>query len=141
MDKRTLAYWVTTVVFCLVLAFSGIAHFGRIDFMVESMTGLGYPVYFMSIIGLAKLLGVATLIAPGLPLLKEWAYAGFAFNLSGAVASHLFVGDPLSEFAPPAGLLLVATASYLLRPTSRRLSNVPALANAAAVASSKQQAG
>ncbi|MGI9432194.1 MAG: DoxX family protein [Myxococcota bacterium] len=125
MDKRSLAYWILTALFCAVLGFSGIAHFGRIEFMVESMTGLGYPVYFMSIIGLAKLLGVVALLVPGQPLLKEWAYAGFAFNLSGAVASHIFVGDPASEFVPPAALLLLGAASYVLRPATRRLAQSP----------------
>lgn len=125
MDKKNLAYWILTALFCAVLGFSGIAHFGRIEFMVESMTGLGYPVYFMSIIGLAKLLGVVALVLPGQPLLKEWAYAGFAFNLSGAVASHIFVGDPASEFIPPLTLLFVGAASYLLRPAERRLPQTP----------------
>ena len=124
MDKNSVTYWLTTCLFCLVLGFSGVAHFGRLDSMVESMTGLGYPVFFMSIIGLAKLLGVAALLAPRLPLLKEWAYAGFAFNLIGAVASHLFVGDPAPEYVPPAALLCIGAASYLLRPASRRLPGV-----------------
>ena len=57
MDKRTIGYWVTTALFCAVLGFSGVAHFGQLDQMVESMTTLGYPTYFMTIIGAAKLLG------------------------------------------------------------------------------------
>jgi len=115
------AYWTTTGLFCLVLAFSGFAHFTHLPRMVESMTALGYPTYFMTILGFAKLLGVAALLAPGRPLLKEWAYAGFAFNLAGAVATHLFVGDPVGEYAPPALLLGLLAASHVLRPASRRL--------------------
>ena len=66
-------------------------------------------------------LGVAALLAPGLPLLKEWAYAGFTFNLVGATASHVFGGDPISETIRPAIILALGAASYHWRPASRRL--------------------
>ena len=132
MDRRTLGYWAATGAFCAVLAGSGVAHAGRLETMVGSMTALGYPVYFMTIIGVAKLLGVAALLAPGRPLLKEWAYAGFAFNLIGATATHLFVGDPPAEFLPPATLLVIGAVSYGLRPPSRRLGASPRLGSDAA---------
>jgi hypothetical protein len=90
MNRRMLIYWLTTGLFCAVLGFSGFAHFTHLEPMVEAMTKLGYPLYFMTILGSAKLLGVAALLAPGRPLLKEWAYAGFAFNLLGATACHRF---------------------------------------------------
>lgn len=131
MDKKTVGYWLATGLFCLVLGFSGFAHSTRLSDMVESMTALGYPVYFMTILGIAKILGVLALLAPALPLLKEWAYAGFSFNLLGATATHLFVGDPLAETLPPAILLLIGATSYLLRPTSRRLAQSPSLGAAA----------
>jgi hypothetical protein len=121
MQRKTIAYWATTSLFCAVLGFSGVAHTTRLDTLVESMTGLGYPVYVMTIIGIAKLCGVVALLAPGRPLLKEWAYAGFTFNLIGATASHVFVGDPLSETLPPVVLLGLGAASYFLRPRARRL--------------------
>jgi len=94
------------------------------------MTELGYPTYFMTIIGTWKLLGVAALLAPRQPLLKEWAYAGFAFNLAGATASHVFSGDPLGVFARPAIILAIGAASYLLRPAERRLASSPTLGSA-----------
>ena len=78
MDRKTLAYWLCTGLFCLVLGFSGVAHFTRQTFIVEALAALGYPVYVLTILGTAKLLGVAALLAPRRPLLKEWAYAGFA---------------------------------------------------------------
>ena len=115
------AYWAVTGVFCLFFTFGGAAHLFRAEQMVEGMTHLGYPVYVMTIIGAAKLCGVVALLVPKQPLLKEWAYAGFAFDLIGAVASHLFVGDGFGETAPPAVLLLVGAASWKLRPASRRL--------------------
>ena len=121
MNSPLLAYCVTTALFCAVLAFSGAAHFLHVDMMVESMTALGYPLYFMTVIGVFKLLGVGALLAPGRSLLKEWAYAGFAFNLIGATASHIFSGDPLSHSIRPFIVLGIGAASYLLRPASRRL--------------------
>ena len=127
MNRRMVGYWVTTGLFCAVLSFSGFAHITHVESMVESMAELGYPLYVMRILGAAKLLGVAAVLAPGRPLLKEWAYAGFTFNLLGATASHAFTGDPLSATIRPAILLLLVAASYLLRPTARRLSSAPAL--------------
>ncbi len=121
MDRKQLAYWITTGLFGIVLGFSGFAHFSHLPMMVEAMTGMGYPLYFMQIIGLAKLLGVVAILIPSQPLLKEWAYAGFAFNLIGATASHAFSGDELSHTIRPALVLLLGAASYALRPEDRRL--------------------
>ena len=134
MASRNLAYWIATGLFCTVLGFSGFAHFTHVEFIVESMTELGYPVYVMTIIGAWKLLGVAALLAPRQPLLKEWAYAGFAFNLIGASASHAFVGDPLGVVARPAIILAIGAASYLLRSDDRRLASSPRLGFAGSAA-------
>jgi hypothetical protein len=125
MDRMTIGYWCSTVLFSLVLGFSAFAHFTHLEMMVESMAGLGYPLHMMTIIGFAKGLGVIAILVPGAALLKEWAYAGFLFNLIGAVASHLFVGDSIGEYGRPAFVILVGAASYLLRPASRRLAGVP----------------
>ena len=125
MERRTLAYWITTGLFCAVLGFSGFGHLTHLEAFVEIMTGLGYPQYFMTIIGTWMLLGVATLLAPRLPLLKEWAYAGFTFNLIGATASHVFAGDPLGETIRPSVVLAIGAASYLLRPSDRRIASAP----------------
>ncbi len=121
MNRATTAYWIATGLFCAVLLFSGVSHLSRAEWMVEGMTHLGYPVYVMTILGIAKLLGVAALLIPGKPQLKEWTYAGFTFNLLGATASHGFAGDPLSEAIRPAILLIGCALSYFLRPASRRL--------------------
>ena len=119
--NRIRAYWVVTGLFCLALMAGGFLHLIRAEQIAEGMRTLGYPAYVMTILGTAKLLGVAALLISGRPLLKEWAYAGFAFDLLGATASHLFVGDPMSETLPPVVLLCVGAASYHLRPASRRL--------------------
>ena len=89
--------------------------------VLESMERLGYPVYFGVILGVWKLLGALAIVAPGTGRLKEWAYAGIAFDLTGAAASHAFAGDPAGEAVPALVLLVLAAASYALRPTSRRL--------------------
>lgn len=119
--NRTTGYWVATGLFCAVLAFSGAAHLGQLGMIAEAMGHLGYPPYVSTMLGLAKLAGVVALLLPGKPLLKEWAYAGFTFNLVGATASHAFSGDPLSETIRPAAVLGIGATSYLLRPASRRL--------------------
>ena len=126
MTARTVSYWIATVVFCAAMAAGGVLDLLRVDFLVEGMDKLGYPVYILTILGVAKLLGVVALLPPGIPLLKEWAYAGFAFELLGATVSHLYVGDPVNEVAPPLVLLALAAASYLLRPPSRRLASATA---------------
>jgi hypothetical protein len=114
-------YWAATGLFCLAFTAGGVGHALRLDNMAEGMTALGYPAYVMTILGVAKLAGVIALLAPGYPLLKEWAYAGFAFDLLGALASHAFIGDAPEEFVGPIVLLGVGTVSYLQRPGSRRL--------------------
>ena len=121
MNSTKTAYWLTTGVFCLVLGSSGVAYLLHLELAVEGMAALGYPVYFMTIIGSFKLLGVAALLAPRMTLLKEWAYAGFTFNLIGGMASHLFAGDSFSLWIRPLVVLGIGVASYLLRPDSRRL--------------------
>ena len=88
--------------------------------MVATITALGYPVYFMKILAVAKLLGIAA-IASGLsPTLKEWAYAGFTFDVCGAFASHLSVGDSLTIALVPAAFFLVQLASYAMWKRLRR---------------------
>lgn len=130
MNRKTLAYWIPTGLFCAVVGFSGFAHVSHQPGMVEAMTHLGYPLYFMTIIGTAKILGVAAVLAPVPPLLKEWAYAGLCFNLIGATASHAFSGDPLSHVVRPAIVLVLCVASYLLRPEAQRLPASPTLGQA-----------
>ena len=118
---KTKLYWLATGLFCLVFAAGGTANLLKAPPQVEAMTILGYPTYMMTILGVFKILGVIALLAPGFPILKEWAYAGFTFDMLGASASHAFVGDPLSATITPLVILAIGVASYRLRPDSRRV--------------------
>jgi hypothetical protein len=130
---KNLPYWITTGLFSFALTASGLMTVTHQAPMVAAYAHLGYPLYFMTILGAAKLLGVATVLAPGLPRLKEWAYAGFAINLVSAALSHLASGDPVGNVVPPVVLLGLVIASWRLRPEGRTLPDAPA-ASAARVA-------
>jgi hypothetical protein len=82
---------------------------------------LGYPVYLLTIIGVWKLLGSIAVLVPGLPLIKEWAYAGFFFLMTGAIFSHIAVGDPAVELFPSFLLLALTIISWYFRPSTRKL--------------------
>ena len=121
MSKQNTGYWIATGLFCLAMTAGGTMNLLRADIQKESIGALGYPEYLMTILGVAKLLGVIALLIPGAPLLKEWAYAGFTFDLLGAAASHAFVGDAAMEIMLPLIILGISAVSYWLRPSSRRL--------------------
>lgn len=119
MTARSIAYWITTALFVLALGGSALADLVLAPPIVEGFATLGYPTYLAIILGVWKALGVLAIAAPGLPRLKEWAYAGFFFHLTGAIASHLAIGD--LAIAPLVVLLLLWGTSWALRPQSRVL--------------------
>ena len=125
MKNRNLPYWITTALFGLALTGSGLMMITRQPPMLAGLAHLGYPAYLMTILGAWKLLGVAALLSPGLPRLKEWAYAGFTFSLTGASASHFFAGDPAGQVITPLVLLAILGVSWKLRPASRTLASPP----------------
>ena len=88
------------------------------------MTRLGYPVYLLTILGVWKILGVVAVLIPKYPVLKEWAYAGFFFAMSGAVISHIVSGDPVSQIFPALLLMVLTVVSWYFRPASRRTTAV-----------------
>lgn len=133
MKNRNLPYWITTGLFALALTGSGLMTLTRQAPLAAAYQHLGYPLYFMTLLGAAKLLGVATLLAPGLPRLKEWAYAGFTINLVSAAYSHLAAGDPPGTAVAPLVLLALALASWRLRPEGRALPSPRADERAAGV--------
>jgi len=121
MKARKFAYWISTGFVALAFASGGIMDLLHAPEVRASLTTLGYPAYLMTILGSWKVLGVVALLAPGFPRLKEWAYAGMFFDLSGAVASHLMSGDLPSHAIPPFMIGLFVIASWALRPADRTL--------------------
>jgi hypothetical protein len=121
MNARIIAYWTATLLIALALLSGGIASVVRAEPNVRGMAELGYPAYLLLVLGVWKLLGVLVLLAPRLALLKEWAYAGIAFDLSGAAFSHAAIGHPAAKVAVPLVLLAIAFCSWALRPAGRRL--------------------
>ena len=118
--SRAVAYWVATGLVAANLAVGGVWDLLQTPYVRGMMEHLGYPEYFVVILGVWKLPGAAVLLLPGLPRLKEWAYAGAVFTFTGAVASHLTVGDGPAAFVPPVILTGLTAASWLLRPPARR---------------------
>lgn len=121
MKKSVIGYWIATGLLAASNLMGGIMDLARPPEMVAGMQQLGYPAYFMVIIGAWKVLSVPALLAPGFARLKEWAYAGIVFDLTGAAISHAAVGDPADKIVTPLVLVALAAASYALRPASRRV--------------------
>ncbi len=126
IEKRNkIIYWIATLWLALGMTSTGIVQLIKMEEEVEKMTELGYPLYFLTIIGIWKILGVIAVLLPKLPLAKEWAYAGFFFLMSGAILTHLAVNDGLTEYFGPSLLLLLTITSWYFRPESRRLVTQP----------------
>ncbi len=122
MKKRNkIIYWISTIWLALGMLSTGIVQLMKMEEEVAVMTQLGYPVYFLTILGIWKMLGVITVLIPGFPLLKEWAYAGFFFAMTGAVVSHLAVGDGATALFGPVLLLILTGASWYFRPSDRKM--------------------
>jgi len=124
MTKRNkIIYWITTVWLALGMVSTGIVQLIKLKEEVDKTTlHLGYPVYFLTIIGTWKILGSITVLLPKLGLLKEWAYAGFFFLMTGAFFSHFAIGDGAIEYFGPTLLLLLTFLSWYFRPADRKLS-------------------
>ena len=127
VKAKTMLYWTTTSLIALETFAGGVIDLthGRTGvvsgpFVTQVATSLGYPVYILAILGIFKIPGAITLVVPGFLRLKEWAYAGIVFELSGAVASHAACGN-WRDLIAPLSLLCLAIASWALRPPSRIL--------------------
>ncbi len=118
---RVYLYFGTLALFALAMTGSGVMDLLLPPEMAAGMAHLGYPAYFVRILGAWKLLGVLAIATTGYPRLKEWAYAGFAFDLSGASLSHLASGDGVGKAMIPLALLAVGLASWALRTQGRKL--------------------
>ena len=121
---RKIIYWIATVWLALGMVATAAGQLVRMkegQGAVDSLEHLGYPVYLLTILGVWKILGTVAVLVPGFPRLKEWAYAGFFFAMSGAVYSHLAVGDGLTAILPALLLTVLTLVSWYLRPEGRRL--------------------
>ena len=122
MTKRNkIIYWIATLWLSLGMTATGIVQVIKMKEEVDMMHHLGYPIYFLTLLGIWKILGVIAVLIPKFTLLKEWAYAGFFFAMSGAVFSHLASGDEVITLFGPVLLLVLTIVSWYFRPLERKL--------------------
>jgi hypothetical protein len=121
---QKIIYWVATGWLALGMLSTGIVQVIQLKEEVTMITHLGYPTYFLPLLGIWKILGVIAILIPKFTILKEWAYAGFFFSMSGAIVSHLVVGDGVKEFLGPILLLVLIVVSWYVRPESRKTGSV-----------------
>ena len=122
---RAAGYWLATAIVAGELALGGAWDIARIPSVRDLVAHLGYPSYFLVLLGTWKVLGAITLVVPGRPLLKEWAYAGTFFTYTGAIASHLTTGYDLAEVGVLGVMTALTMASWALRPPDRRTPRRP----------------
>jgi uncharacterized membrane protein YphA (DoxX/SURF4 family) len=121
MRAQAVGYWICTILIGLSFLSGGAVDLLRVPEALEGMTHLGYPAYVMTILGIWKVLGAVVVLLPGFPLLKEWADAGMIFDLTGASASHVSLGDDVRHILTPLVLAVLVVASWALRPEGRKL--------------------
>ena|SRR6476620_2394736 len=129
MTKRDkIIYWVATLWLSLGMLATGTQQLLKVKLEgalappgVYGITQLGYPVYFLTILGVWKILGVIALLIPKFSLLKEWAYAGFFFLTTGAIFSHIASGNSINEIFPSLLLLTLTVVSWYFRPANRKI--------------------
>lgn len=124
-QRNKIIYWAATGFLAFGMLSQGFAQLfltkGYVDMIVAH---LGYPSYFLYIIAVWKILGVIAILIPGFKLLKEWAYAGFFFVMSGAAFSHVAAGDSVITTAPALILLTLIVVSWYFRPADRKIISV-----------------
>jgi len=122
MTKRNrIIYWVSTIWLSLGMVSTGVVQLLKMKEEATMFTHLGYPEYLLTMLGVWKLLGVVTVLIPKFPLLKEWAYAGFFFAMTGALVSHIVIGDGAKEFFGPSLLIVLTMVSWYSRPADRKI--------------------
>jgi len=130
MTKRIkIIYWIATIWLALGMLSTGLVQLLKAkegQGGVNMITHLGYPVYLLTLLAVWKVLGVIALLIPKYPLVKEWAYAGFFFLVSGAIFSHLSMGDDMNDILPSLLLMFLTVVSWYSRPATRKMSAFPA---------------
>jgi len=112
MKRDKVIYWITTGLVAAAMLTSATMYLMRNPELMQNFTTLGIPLYFVTMLGVTKILGAITLVIPGLEKVKEWAYAGFAFTFIGAVWTHIATGTP---WIAPLVFLALLAVSYLFR--------------------------
>jgi hypothetical protein len=121
LSWRMTVYWLATAAVVAESTVGGAWDIARMPYVADLVTHLGYPSYFLVLLGTWKVLAATALLVPRRALLKEWAYAGCFFTYTGAIVSHLATGYALSELGILAPMTVLTVASWALRPASRRL--------------------
>ena len=126
-----IVYWIATIWLSLGMLATGALQTFKVNAEgalappgVYGIRHLGYPIYLLTLLGIWKILGVIALLIPKFPLLKEWAYAGFSFAMSGAIFSHIASGDSVNEIFPSLLLLILTMVSWYFRPADRKIISV-----------------
>ena len=119
--SKHIVYWAVTGFLCFGMLLGGSGQLYRASFNVDGIVHLGFPIYLLTIIGLWKILAVVAILVPKYLLLKEWAYSGLFFLLSGGVVSHFASGDGIAAALPVFMFMCLTLASWYLRPSDRRL--------------------
>ncbi len=124
-DNKTgkLIYWIATIWLALGMVSTGLVQLMKQNGQggLDMLDHLGYPVYLLMILGAWKILGAVAVLVPGIPVIKEWAYAGFFFLMTGAFFSHLAIGDTAVELFPSLLLLILTIISWYFRPAGRKV--------------------
>jgi len=121
MNSRPVIYWTATVIAALLFAVPGTALVLHVPHFAAEMGRLGYPTYFLNLLGVFKVLAAIAILAPGFARLKEWAYAGMIFDIIGAIVSHVAVNDEVVTMVIPVLIACLVVTSWALRSPSRRL--------------------
>ena len=120
MNTKLVLYWTITILLASELLVGGMWDLTHYHYVLAIVTRLGYPAYVLSILGFWKVLAGVAILVPRLPMLKEWAYAGVFFEMTGALASHVAHGDSAVNLIAPAIFAAITVASRALRPADRR---------------------
>ncbi|GEP93221.1 DoxX-like family protein [Chitinophaga terrae (ex Kim and Jung 2007)] len=122
MKKRDkIIYWIATIWLALGMTSTALVQLLKMNSESDFIFKLGFPTYILTLLGIWKILGVIAILVPRFPLLKEWAYAGFFFAMSGAVFSHIAHGDAAGDIFPSLLLLVLTLISWYFRPANRKL--------------------
>ena len=121
MKTKAIIYWILTALLALGVFSGGVSQLMQSKETLDGIMHLGYPLYFVIILGVWKVLGAVALVVPRFPRLKEWAYAGIFFEMTGAAASHIACGDPSWHAVVTLAFAAMTVASWALRPPGRTL--------------------